>query len=105
MPGWAREDHLVVEEGLESNGAVPSRRADEPELELARRDALDDGLRVRNGQRNLDAGVRALELAKEQGHDDCGGTSGGTELQLAGELALALAGELVQQLLLEGEQP
>ena len=84
---------------------MPARGADDAELEVAGGDALDDGLRVRHGQRDLDAGVRALELAEQERHDDRGGAGGGAELQLAGELALALARELVQQLLLEGEQP
>ena len=101
VAGRAREDHLVVEEGLEADRAMPARGADDAELEVAGGDALDDGLRVRHGQRDLDAGVRALELAEEERHDDRGGAGGGAELQLAGELALALARELVQQLLLE----
>jgi hypothetical protein len=50
MAGRAREDHLVVEEGLELDGTVPARCADDAELEVASRDALDDGLRVRHGQ-------------------------------------------------------
>ena len=49
--------------------------------------------------------MRALELAEKERHDDRGGAGGGAELQLTGQLALALARELVQQLLLEGEQP
>ena len=52
----ARQDHLVVEERLEPDGAMPARRADDAELELAGGDALDQRLRVRNGQRDLHAG-------------------------------------------------
>ena len=49
-------------------------------------------------------GMGELELAEQQRHDDRGGPGGRTELKLAPELALALAGELVEQLLLEREQ-
>jgi hypothetical protein len=49
--------------------------------------------------------VRPLELAEEKRHDDRGGAGGGAELKLSGELPFALARELVQQLLLEREQP
>ena len=65
MAGRAREDHLVVEERLEPGGAMPARRTDDSELELARGDALDHGLRVRDGQRDLDARVSELELAEQ----------------------------------------
>ena len=42
--------------------------------------------------------VLALELAEEQRHDDRGRAGRGADLQLAGELALALAGDLVEDL-------
>ena len=67
MPGRAREDDLVVEEGLEGDRAMAAGRADDPELELARGDALDHGLRVRDGQHDPHARMLALELAEEQG--------------------------------------
>ena len=105
VAGRAREDHLVVEERLEPGGTMPARRTDDAELELARGDALDHGLRVRDGQRDLHARVSALELAEQQRHDDRGRAGGRSELELAAELTLALAGELVEQLLLEREQP
>ena len=91
--------------GSKRDGTVPPRRADDAELELARGDPLDDGLRVRDGQRDRDARVRALELAEEQRHDDRRRPGRRADLQLARELALALAGELVEQLLLEREDP
>ena len=80
-------------------------RADDAELELARGDALDHGLRVGDRQRDPDARVLALELAEQQRHDDRRGACRRAELQLAGELALALAGDLVEDLSLEREQP
>ena len=105
VAGRAREDHLVVEERLERDRAVAPGGADDAELELARGDALDDGLRVGDGQRDPDAGMRALELAEQQRHDDRRRAGRGADLQLARELALALAGDLVEELLLEREQP
>ena len=51
----------------------------------------------------LTPGIRALELAEEQRHDDRRRPGRRADQQLAGELALALAGELVEQLLLERE--
>ena len=48
--------------------------------------------------------MHALELAEQERHDDRGRARGGSELELAAELALTLAGELVEQLLLEREQ-
>ena len=105
VTGRARQDHLVVEERLERDRAVAAGRADDPELELPRGDALDDGLRVRDGQRDLDARMLALELAEEQRDDDRGGAGRGAELELAGQLALALAGDLVEDLPLERQEP
>ena len=104
VAGRARENHLVVEERLEPDGTVPARGADDPELELPRGDALDHGLRIRHGQRDLHSGVGALELAEQERHDDRRRARGGSELELAAELALTLTGELVEQLLLEREQ-
>ena len=79
--------------------------ADDPELELARGNALDHRLRVGDGERDPDARMLALELAEEQRHDDRGRAGRGADLQLARELALALAGDLVEDLPLEREQP
>ena len=104
VAGRARQDHLVVEERLERDRAVAPRRADDPELELARGDALDDRLRVGDGQRDPDARVLALELAEEERHDDRGRARRGADLQLARQLALALAGDLVEDLALERQQ-
>ena len=56
MAGRAREDDLVVEERLEGDRAVAAGRADDPELELARGDALDHRLRVGDRQRDRTPG-------------------------------------------------
>ncbi len=54
---------------------------------------------------DLDAGVRALELAEEQRDDDGGRPGGGSDPEVARQLPAALAGDLVEQLLLEREEP
>ena len=104
-PGGQARITSSSKNGSKRDRAVAARGADDPELELARGDALDDGLRVGDRQRDLDAGMLALELAEEQRHDDRGRAGRGADLQLARELALALAGDLVEDLLLEREQP
>ena len=100
-----REDHLVAEERLERHAALAARRADDPELELARGDVLDDGVRVGDRQRHLHTGVLALELAEEQRQDDRGGPGRRAEVERAGELALADGGDVLEQLILEREHP
>ena len=50
-----KRGYLVVEERLEGDRAVAAGRADDPELELARGDPLDDGVRVGDGERRPDA--------------------------------------------------
>ena len=67
--------------------------------------ALHHRLRVGDGEHDPDARMLTLELAQEQRHDDRGRAGGGADLQLARELALALAGDLVEDLTLEREQP
>ena len=105
MAGRAGEDHLVLEERLEADGAVAASGSDDAELELALGHEVDHGLGVRNGQRHADARVLALELAQEDRDDDRGRPRRGADRDLAGELPLALAGHLVDELLLEGQQP
>ena len=83
---------------------MPTRRTDDPELELARGDALDDRLRVGDGQGDPDARVLALELAEQERHDDRRRAGRGADLQLARQLALAFAGDLVEDLALERQQ-
>jgi hypothetical protein len=84
---------------------MPTRCADDAELELAGGNALDQRLRIRNGQCDLHPGVSPLELTEKERHDDRGGAGRGPELELAPELALALTGELVEELLFQREQP
>ena len=106
--GWSgrrREDHLVAEERLERDAALPPRGADDPELELARGDVLDDRVRVGHRQRDLDAGILGLELAEEQRQDDRGRAGRGTEVERSRELALADRRDVLQQLILEREHP
>ena len=67
-------------------------------------DALDHGLRVRDGQRDPHARMLALEPQRSSG-TTIAAAGRRAELQLAGELALALAGDLVEDLPLEREQP
>ena len=106
MAGRTGEDHLVVEERLEGDRAVAAGGADDPELELARGDAFDDGLRVGHRQRDPDARVLTLQLAEEPCTTYGGRARGGAPPpQLAGPLALALARDLVATPTLEREQP
>ena len=105
MVGRRREDHLVAEERLERHAALASRRADDPELELARGDVLDDRVRVGHGQRDLDAGVLGLELAEEQRQHDRGGAGRGSEVERPRELALTDGRDVLEQLVLEREHP
>ena len=52
---------------------MPPRGSDDPELELARRDPLDDGVRVGDREEDAHARVLALELAEHDRHDDRAG--------------------------------
>ena len=103
MPGRADEDHLVGEERLEAHAAMAARRADDPELELARRDALDDRVRVRDGQEDADVRVLALELAEHDRNDDRRRPRRRAEHEIAGEVALAGRGHVGDELILERE--
>ena len=104
MAGRDDEDHLVAEEGLEDDTAVARRRAHNPELELARGHLLDDAVRVGDRQRDTQLGVLALELAEQHRDDGAAGPGRSAERELAAELAI-VAGELFEQLPLEGEHP
>ena len=95
-----------MEERLEDDAAMPARGADDAELELPRRDALDDRLRVGDGERDVHARDARLELAEQERNDDPGrARSTRRAASSPAELALALAGDVVEQLLLEREQP
>ena len=104
MAGRAREDHLVAEERLERDRAVPAGGADDPELEPPVGDELDHRLRVGHGQLDAELGVVALELAEQQREHDRRRPGGGADLERAAERRIGL-GELVEQLLLEREHP
>src|SRR4051794_30591127 len=83
---------------------MTTRGADDPELEVAVRDELDDRLRVVHLERDAHAGMRNLELAEELRDDDSSRACGGAERQRAGELSLCLGDDLVEELLLEREE-
>ena len=105
VAGRHREHDLVAEERLEDDAAVPAGCADDPELELALGDALDDRLRVGDRERDGHAGVLALELA-EQDRDDRAARAGrGADCERAAELAAFALLELLDQLLLELQHP
>ena len=104
MTRRAGEDDLVGEERLEADAAVAAGRADDPELELARGDALDHGVRVGDGQRHVDARVLALELAEQQRDDDRRRPGRGAEDERPAELALHRRRDVGLDLLLEREQ-
>jgi hypothetical protein len=98
------EDHLVPKEGLEGNRPVPARGADDSELEPAIGHQLDDGLRVRDRQLDVQLRVLALELAEQERQHDRGGAGRGADLQRPAQRPVRLA-ELFQQLVLQREQP
>ena len=100
----AGEDHLVLEERLEPNRAVPASRTHDPQLELSLGNEIDDRLRVVDRQRDLDARVRALELAEQERDHDGRRPGRRTKPKLARDLGARLVGDLVDELLLECEQ-
>ena len=102
MAGRDGEHDLVPDERLELERAVPPKRADDAELELALRDLLDDGLRVPDGESDVELGMRALKLAEEERDEVRAGAGGGADRERALQLS-ALVGDLVVELLLEGE--
>ena len=101
----ADEDDLVAEERLIGDRAVAGRGADDTELELAPRDLLDDRLRVRDREVDRDAGIGLGELA-EQNRDDGSARPGrGADRELPLQRPFGSAGDLVEELPLEREQP
>jgi lipopolysaccharide/colanic/teichoic acid biosynthesis glycosyltransferase len=104
MAGRHREHDLVAEEGLERDTTVAPSGADDAELELAPGDLVDDRLGVGDGQRDPNARVQLLELAEDEREDRAAGTRRGTDLEPAGQLALGLLAELLEELLLQREQ-
>ena len=104
MPGRAREDDGVAEERLVLDPAVTRRGADDAELQRAVGDALDDGLRVEDAERDVQLRVRVGELAEDLREDDAARPGRGADLERAGELAGRLLGELGDDVLLELQQ-
>ncbi len=105
VPGRAGEDHLVREERLEAHTAMPTRGADDAELELARGDALDDRVRVRDGEEHAHVRVLTLELPEHDRDRDRSRPGRRAEDEVARELALARRGDLGDELILEREHP
>ena len=84
---------------------MPAGGADDPELEAAVGDEVDDRLRVVHLERDVQPRVPGEELAQEHGHDDRRRPGRGADRELARERALAVGGDLVEELLLELQQP
>ena len=103
VTGRAGEDHLVVEERLEDDAAVASRRTDDAELELALGHAFDDGLGVEDRERDVERPVPPLELAEQLSEHDSSRPRRCTDLERPGKVAFALAAHLRHELFLEGE--
>ena len=99
-----REHELVPEERLEHDAAMPTRRADGPELELTVGDAIDDRLRVGDGQPHADVGMVLAELAEQERHDGAAGPGRRAELERAADRRSISAGDIAEQLLLLGQQ-
>ena len=104
VAGRADEDDRIVEERLEGDAAMATRRADDAELELARGDALDDRLRVEDPERDAQLRMPLRELAEELREDDPARTGGGADLEAARQLVASLERHLGHDLLLEREQ-
>src|SRR5207248_2934366 len=88
MLGRAGKHDLVPEERFEHDSTVTAARADDAELELAVGDAVDERLRVGDGEPNSHIGMLLLKLAKEQRNDGPARARGGAEVEGAGKRAL-----------------
>ena len=80
------------------------RRPDDAELEPPLRDEVDHVQRVVDGERDRHVRVLALELAEQERKDGGAGAGRAADLEPTAEL-VALAGDLLQQLLLERQHP
>ena len=100
----AGEDDLVGEERLEAHAAVAARSADDPELELARGDSLDDGVRVGHGQVDAHVRVLTLELGERDGIATAAGPVDAPSTRSPAS-APPPGGDLRDELVLEGEHP
>ena len=101
----ACEHDLVVKERLEDDATVATAGADDAELELSVGDPVDDGLRVGDDEPYVDVGVLLLELADEDGDDGAAGAGGGAELERAGDGALFVGGQFLEEVLLGRQEP
>ena len=84
---------------------MAASRADDPELELPVCNLLDHGLSYGDRKPHADVGMSLLELAEEHRDDRAAGPRRRSELERARELALLVAEDVLEQLLLEREQP
>jgi hypothetical protein len=103
MPGRNGENDLVASQGLEDERPLPAAGAHDPELDLARGDALDHGLGVPDGEGDVELGMPALELAEEERDEVGAGPGGRTDGERAGEPAAVGGGDVFDQLLFELE--
>src|SRR5712691_11852945 len=104
MTGWTREHDLVAKERLKDDAAVTPRRTDDAELELAFGDLVNDGLRVRDRESHAHVRMQLAELAQQERDDGAARSGRRPELECAGQSVVGLAGDLLDQLLLECEQ-
>ena len=79
--------------------------ADDAELQRAVGDALHDGLRVEDAERDVQRGVQLGELAQDLREDDATRAGRRADLERAVERAGRLVRELADDLRLECEQP
>src|SRR3954470_4100817 len=98
------EHDLVAEERFEGDAAMAPSRTDDPELELTIGDTCHDRLSVRDRQAHMDVRMPLLELAEQHRYDASTGAGGRAELERAGDRALVIGLELVEQLFLELQQ-
>ena len=100
----ACEHDLVAEERLVGDAAMTRSGADDTELELALRDLCDDGLRVGDRETNAHVRVQLLELAQQERHDGPARSCGCAQFERPAQRTLRIAGHVLEQLLLEGQQ-
>ena len=105
MPGRAGENDLVTKEGLKRDAAMTPRRADDSELELTLGDLRDNALRVRDRESDVHVRMLVAELTEEERDNRSAGARRRAELERPGELAATAAGDVVDKLLLERQQP
>ena len=104
MTGRAGEHDLVAKERLERNAAMAASRADDPKLELPLGDLVDHRLSVRDRESHANLRMLVLEFAEQQGDDRAAGTGRRAELERAGDRTLVVRSEILEQMLLRGEQ-